>query len=89
MTYKDDSGETVELKNAVNGTTFLAGEIVKDNNINLYDLSAVVAYFGRDNKTEKDNEKLANKSNYAQYDLNRDGQIDSKDIAMVLVSWGK
>ncbi len=70
------------------GVTFLAGEIVKDNNINLYDLSAVVAYFGRDNKTETGNNDLSNASNYAQYDLNRDGAIDSKDIAMVLVSWG-
>ena len=29
------------------------------------------------------------KSDYAKYDLNRDGKIDSKDVAYVLVSWNK
>ena len=61
--------------------TYLAGDIVKDNDINIYDLSAVVSYFGTDND-------VAKKSDYAKYDLNRDGKIDSKDVAMVLVSWG-
>ena len=62
--------------------TFLAGEIVKDNNINIYDLSAVVSYFGKNNSVNAE-------SAYAKYDLNRDGKIDSKDVAYVLVSWGK
>lgn len=62
--------------------TFLAGDIVKDGNINLYDLSAVVSYFGKTDLKED-----TNKDAYIQYDLNRDGKIDSKDIAMVLVSW--
>mgnify|MGYP004603499731 CR=1 FL=1 len=62
--------------------TFLAGDIVKDNKINIYDLSAVVSYFGT--KTDK-----TATSEYAKYDLNRDGVIDSKDVAYVLVSWGK
>ena len=62
--------------------TFLAGDIVKDNKINIYDLSAVVSYFG----TKTDNTVT---SEYAKYDLNRDGVIDSKDVAYVLVSWGK
>ena len=62
--------------------TFLAGDIVKDNDINIYDLSAVVSYFGEiDLNTD-------NKVEYAKYDLNRDGKIDSKDVAYVLVSWG-
>lgn len=60
--------------------TFLAGDIVKDNKINIYDLSAVVSYFGQTNDT-------AAYSDYAKYDLNRDGVIDSKDVAYVLVSW--
>ena len=59
---------------------FLAGDIVKDNNINIYDLSAVVSYFG-------EGSNVAN--GYAKYDLNRDGVIDSKDVAYVLVSWGE
>ena len=61
---------------------FLAGDIVKDNNINVYDLSAVVSYFG---EIDLDAD---NKPEYAKYDLNRDGKIDSKDVAYVLVSWG-
>ena len=60
--------------------TFLAGDIVKDNNINIYDLSAVVSYFGTENCVNSYPE-------YAKYDLNRDGVIDSKDVAYVLVSW--
>ena len=62
--------------------TFLAGDIVKDNNINIYDLSAVVSYFGTENLVEDHPE-------YAKYDLNRDGVIDSKDVAYVLVSWNE
>lgn len=62
---------------------FLAGDIVKDNNINLYDLSAVVSYFGMIDLSSD-----PSKYKYAKYDLNRDGKIDSKDVAYVLVSWG-
>ncbi|MCC8161199.1 MAG: dockerin type I domain-containing protein [Oscillospiraceae bacterium] len=61
--------------------TFLAGDIVMDNEINLYDLSAVVSYFGKT--------VTATEQEFICYDLNRDGKIDSKDIAMVLVSWNK
>ncbi len=62
--------------------TFLAGDIVRNNKIDIYDLSAVVSYFGKsgDEKAMQD---------YIQYDLNRDGVIDSRDIAIVLVLWGK
>ena len=66
-------------------TNFLAGDIVKDNNINIYDLSAVVSYFG-ENELINDN---GDANAYAKYDLNRDGVIDSKDVAYVLVSWGE
>ncbi|MCC8161536.1 MAG: dockerin type I domain-containing protein [Oscillospiraceae bacterium] len=65
-----------------NDVTFLAGDIVMDYNINLYDLSAVVSYFGKTNT-------VSAASEFTKYDLNRDGKIDSKDIAMVLVSWDK
>ena len=61
---------------------FLAGDIVKDGKINVYDLSAVVSYFGTANATDA-------VSPNAKYDLNRDGVIDSKDVAYVLVSWGE
>ncbi len=63
-------------------TNFLAGDIVKDGQINIYDLSAVVSYFGTDNL-------VSEHPTYAKYDLNRDGVIDSMDISYVLVSWGK
>ena len=63
-------------------SNFLAGDIVKDGQINIYDLSAVVSYFGTDNL-------VSEHPTYAKYDLNRDGVIDSKDVAYVLVSWGK
>ena len=63
-------------------SNFLAGDIVKDGQINIYDLSAVISYFGTDNL-------VTNHPGYAKYDLNRDGVIDSKDVAYVLVSWGK
>ena len=62
--------------------TFLAGDIVTDGKLNIYDLSAVVSYFGTINDVNAE-------SAYAKYDLNRDGKIDSKDVAYVLVSWGK
>ncbi len=58
---------------------FLAGDIVKDNTINKYDLSAVVSYFGTRQAA----------TNLNKYDLNRDGNIDSEDIAYVLVSFGE
>ena len=79
-----DADAVVEEGNANSArkVTFLAGDIVKDNNINIYDLSAVVSYFGT--KVDKDAQP-----EYAKYDLNRDGVIDSKDVAYVLVSWGK
>ncbi len=73
-----EDGKDTSAKNV----TFLAGDIVKDNTINIYDLSAVVSYFGTQTVTSA-------ASDYAKYDLNRDGKIDSKDVAYVLVSWGK
>ncbi len=81
----EDGENTVTFWNNVkdaDGANYLAGDIVKDNNINIYDLSAVVSYFGTAND-------VTNTSTYAKYDLNRDGVIDSKDVAYVLVSWGK
>ena len=78
-----DEAKVVEVNNEAykKNVTFLAGDIVKDNKINIYDLSAVVSYFGTDNL-------VAEHPEYAKYDLNRDGVIDSKDVAYVLVSWG-
>jgi len=80
---KDNAVEVEEGKASSAVTkNFLAGDIVADNNINIYDLSAVVSYFATEITDEADYDK------YVKYDLNRDGKIDSKDVAYVLVSWG-
>ena len=80
---KDEAVNVEEGKDSsAKNVTFLAGELVKDGKINVYDLSAVVSYFGTVNDVREG-------SPYAKYDLNRDGKIDSKDVAYVLVSWGK
>ncbi len=82
-----DEAEVVEVGNDTSAkeVTFLAGDIVKDNNINIYDLSAVVSYFGLTGLDAMND----NYEDYVKYDLNRDGKIDSKDVAYVLVSWDK
>ena len=76
------SNEVIVVDDTKATTNFLAGDIVKDNSINIYDLSAVVAYFGTEMATNEYNK-------YAKYDLNRDGKIDIMDISIVLTSWGK
>jgi len=77
-----DADAAVEEGKAYAKLNYLAGDIVKDNKINTYDLSAVVSYFGETGLS------ATNNKDYAKYDLNRDGFIDSKDVAIVLVSWG-
>ncbi len=80
---KDNAVEVEEDKaSSAKNVTFLAGDIVKDSTINIYDLSAVVSYFG-----EIDLNVAGTANAYPKYDLNRDGKIDSKDVAYVLVSW--
>ena len=85
-----DSPIAIEQNNGDSNATvtYLAGDIVMNNVIDIYDLSAVVAYFGEVDLNDSANLETYNKG-YAKYDLNRDGKIDSKDVAMVLVSWGK
>ena len=82
--YVETVTETGDEVGEAYATTYLAGDIVMNNKIDIYDLSAVVAYFGEVNLDTDEN-----MYGYAKYDLNRDGKIDSKDVAMVLVSWGK
>ncbi len=76
---KDDANTSIFVGGDTMTKNFLAGDIVKDNTINKYDLSAVVSYFGT--------RQAATSLN--KYDLNRDGNIDSEDIAYVLVSFGE
>mgnify|MGYP002538103148 CR=1 FL=1 len=75
------SNEVIVVDDTKATTNFLAGDIVKDNSINIYDLSAVVAYFGTEMATSEYNK-------YAKYDLNRDGNIDITDVAYVLHNFG-
>ena len=79
----ENVAKEVEVNNTDSAvkTNFLAGDIVEDNQINIYDLSAVVSYFGEDG--------IDAANSHVQYDLNRDGKIDSMDVAYVLVSWNK
>lgn len=60
---------------SMSNINFLAGDIYNDGKIDTTDLAAVVGQFGQDAT--------------AEHDLNRDQKIDSKDVAYVLVSWGK
>lgn len=72
-----ETGDDTTKANA----NFIAGDIIKDNKLNIYDLSAVVAYFG-DKATDIDNvwDKV-------KYDINRDGKIDAEDVSIVLNAW--
>ena len=84
---KNESGDPYkEIEVGVSGLSaknFLAGDIAMDNIVDKYDLAAVVSYFGTYNLAAN------NKADYVKYDLNRDGKIDSEDIAYVLYSIGE
>ena len=83
ITVSSDPAKEIEV--GVSGLytkNFLAGDIAMDNIIDKYDLAAVVSYFGT-------YDLVAEKPEYAKYDLNRDGKIDSEDIAYVLYSIGE
>lgn len=74
---KENSGiEKTAKKN------FLAGDIIMNGVIDLYDLSAVSSYYGKSNLTAGDKD-------YIQYDLNRDGKVDILDITMLLAGWAE
>lgn len=60
--------------------TFLVGDIWMDNKVDVYDLSAVTAYFGTQN--------IEAGSNFVQYDLDRDGDVDLRDIGYVQLTFG-
>ncbi len=75
-----------EIEVGVSGLSaknFLAGDIVMDGLVDKYDLAAVASYFGTYDLDD------AHLGSYVKYDLNRDGQIDSEDIAYVLYSIGE
>ena len=55
---------------------FLVGDIVMDYTVDKYDLAAVTSYYGM--------YKLTDADKYIKYDLNRDGNIDIRDVHYVL-----
>lgn len=61
---------------------FLAGDIIMNGVIDLYDLSAVSSYFGKSGMDAGD-------ADYIQYDLNRDGKVDIDDISILLAGWAE
>ena len=61
---------------------FLAGDIIMNGVIDLYDLSAVSSYYGKSNLTTGDKD-------YIQYDLNHDGKVDLDDISILLAGWAE
>ncbi|MBO5370030.1 MAG: hypothetical protein J6B23_05070, partial [Clostridia bacterium] len=85
--YEDNAVEMefvgADAKGIKYNANFLAGDIVMDNYIDIYDLSAVVSYFGEKGLS------ATNNAQYSKYDLNRDGAIDSIDVAILLTSWNK
>lgn len=62
---------------------FIAGDIIDDKKLDIFDLAAVVGYFG-DEASEND---MTGGWNKVKYDLNRDGVIDAEDVAIVLTAW--
>ena len=86
-----NDADSIYITKANSGTeklarkNFLAGDIIMNNVIDLYDLSAVSSYYGK--KDLKDDADL--NADYIQYDLNRDGQVDIIDITMLLAGWAE
>mgnify|MGYP004507848051 FL=1 len=61
---------------------FLAGDIIMNGVIDIYDLSAVSSYYGKSNLTAGDKD-------FIQYDLNRDGKVNLDDISILLAGWAE
>ena len=61
---------------------FVVGDIVMDMTVDVYDLAAVTSYYGTYGIDKAEAEK------YIKYDLNRDGDIDIRDVQYVLHTMG-
>ncbi len=59
---------------------FVVGDIVMDYIVDKYDLAAVTSYYGMYN--------IENNAKYLKYDLNRDDNIDIRDVQYVLHTMG-
>ncbi|MDO5310704.1 MAG: X2-like carbohydrate binding domain-containing protein [Clostridia bacterium] len=85
---KANDSEIAQVTKATSGIVktakknFLAGDIIMNGTIDLYDLSAVSSYYGKTGLTAGD-------ADYIQYDLNRDGKVNILDITMLLAGWAE
>lgn len=61
--------------------TFLAGEMIGDNIIDIHDTSLINSWY---TSTKPEVGSIAHKC-----DVNRDGKVDSMDYSIAMVSWGK
>jgi len=82
---KTDAGVTEKMISK----NFLAGDIIMDGTIDLYDLSAVSSYFGKGTAGVLMSDDAEANADYIQYDLNRDGKVDILDITMVIDGWAE
>lgn len=79
---KRNDNEVIESGKKDMAHNFLVGDIVMDYTVDKYDLAAVTSYYGT-----YDIDK-AQASKYIKYDLNRDGDIDIRDVHYVLHTMG-
>lgn len=77
---KRNHDEVIEAGKTAMAHNFLVGDIVMDMTVDKYDLAAVTSYYGTYN--------IANNAKYLRYDLNRDGNIDIRDVQYVLHTMG-
>ena len=76
----DSKKEAIEAGTEKVAYNFVVGDIVMDYIVDKYDLAAVTSYYGMYN--------IADNSKYLMYDLNRDGNIDIRDVQYVLHTMG-
>ncbi len=79
---KRNDDEVIEAGKTAMDKNFVVGDIVMDYNVDKYDLAAVTSYYGSYDIDTAQAEK------YIQYDLNRDGNIDIRDVQYVLHTMG-
>jgi len=79
---KRGNDEAIESGKAEMADNFVVGDIVMDYEVDKYDLAAVTSYYGMYSIDK------AETSKYIKYDLNRDGDIDIRDVQYVLHTMG-
>ena len=79
---KKGNDEAIEKGKDKMAHNFLVGDIVMDMKVDKYDLAAVTSYYGTYGIDKAEAEK------YIKYDLNRDGDIDIRDVQYVLHTMG-